>query len=78
MADTNKIIFALLLISLLATVIGSYLVFENVANINAKMATRIIIIHDEGPSSGKASVTILAPIGASKADSAQAKINING
>ena len=76
MADSNKIITALILVSLLATVVGSWIVLEKIADINEKTTPQIIIIRDDGASSGKATVTILAPSGSIPMDSAEARINI--
>lgn len=79
MTDSTKIITVLILVSLLTTVIGSYVILKEVSDINTRNAApQIIIIHDDGDSSGKATVTILAPSGTRGISSAEAKINING
>lgn len=77
--ETEKIITTLILVSLLSTVIGSWIIFEKVTNMNTQDSaptanTNVAILRD----SGKVTMTILAPSGPRNIDSAQASIKING
>jgi len=77
MMDTNKLITVLVLVCLLTTVIGSWLILGQIAKINANSqntAPTNIIVHYAD--SGKATVTILAPSGSKNTASAEARLDI--
>lgn len=76
MINSNKLITVLVLVCLLTTVIGSWLILGQIARVsamNAAAPTHIIVHYTD---SGKAMVTILAPSGTRNIASAGATLDV--
>ena len=79
MINSNKLITVLVLVCLLTTVIGSWLILGQIAKISAvnnqNAAPTNIIVHYSD--NGRAVVTILAPSGTKNVASAEATMSVN-